>query len=93
MRNKLADPIHRAIHNIKKNTTERGKMTNEKKRPPITWDLKPKTVKAMIASIEESAEYEAKHGTLHIYESTIVTKEFFLDLCRIVTALQKKRLK
>lgn len=68
-------------------------MKAEKKRPPITWDLKPRSVRGMIAAIEEAAEYEAKHGTLHIYESTIVTKEFFLDLCKIVIALQKKAAK
>jgi len=68
-------------------------MKAEKKRPPITWDLKPKTVKAMIASIKEAAEYEAKNGTLHIYENVIVTKEFMLDVCKRITALQKKALK
>ena len=70
--------------------TKRGKMKNEKKRPPITWNLAPASVSEMIAAIEESTEYEAKHGTLYIYENPIVTRKFMLDVCKRITALQKK---
>ena len=66
-------------------------MTSEKKRPPITWNLTPKSVREMLAAIEESAEYEAKNGKLQVHECTIVTKEFMLDVCKRITALQKKR--
>jgi len=65
-------------------------MKNEKKRPPITWNLAPKSVREMIATIEESAEYEAKYGKLLAHECSIVTKEFFLDFCKRLTALEKK---
>lgn len=68
-------------------------MKNEKKRPPITWSTAPTSVREMIAAIEEAQEFEAKNGTLHIYENPIVTRKFMLDVCRRITALEKKRLK
>jgi hypothetical protein len=65
-------------------------MTLQKKRPPITWDLAPKSVRSMLAAIEESAEYEIKNGKLLPQECVIVTKEFMHDVCKRITALQKK---
>ena len=65
-------------------------MKVEKKRPPITWDLAPKSVRSMLAAIEESAEYERKNGKLLPQECVIVTKEFMHDVCKRITALQKK---
>ena len=68
-------------------------MKNEKKRPPITWSTKPKSVREMLAALQECAEYEAKNGTIHIFESPIVTRELMLDICLRITALQKKTAK
>ena len=65
-------------------------MKNEKKRPPITWSTTPNSVREMIAALQEAAEYEAKNGTLHIFENPIVTRKLMLDICLRITALQKK---
>jgi hypothetical protein len=68
-------------------------MKNEKKRPAITWNTKPNSVREMLAALQECDEFEAKHGMLHIYENPIVTRKLMLDICLRITSLQKKRLK
>ena len=68
-------------------------MKNEKKRPPITWNTAPNSVREMLAALQECDEFEAKNGTLHIFENPIVTRKLMLDICLRITSLQKKRLK
>ena len=65
-------------------------MTLQKNRPPITWDLAPKSVRAMNAAIEESAEYEIKNGKLLPEERIQITTLFMQDVCKRIIVLQKK---